>query len=129
MAVLLDTHAILWILTADSRLSNTARECFENSDGLLFSMVSLWEIGIKLRLKRPDFKLDKHWWQLIPQSLVAQGVTRVDVEPTHCRDVALLPLHHRDPFDRMLIVQAQAADASILSADQQLDAYAVTRIW
>ena len=129
MKLLLDTHAILWALSADPRLSSQAQDLYENSTELLFSMVSLWEIGIKLGLQRSDFALKELWWKEIPQTLVAQGATRLDIDPQHCHMVSGLPLHHRDPFDRMLIAQAIANDCAILSIDTQLDAYGIQRFW
>jgi PIN domain nuclease of toxin-antitoxin system len=73
--------------------------------------------------------LDKNWWKEIPKQLVAQGVKRLDVEPEHCFQVSCLPLHHRDPFDRMLIAQAICLKASIVSIDEKFDDYSVKRIW
>ena len=129
MKILLDTHALLWCLSGDKRLSKKARKCYEDSEELIFSVVSLWEIGIKLGLRRRDFALDGAWWRSVPETLVAQGARRLNVEPEHCQVVADLPLHHRDPFDRMLIAQAVVSDCRILSIDEQFDAYAVRRIW
>ena len=129
MKILLDTHALLWCLSGDNRLSKKARKCYENAEPLYFSVVSLWEIGIKLGLRRRDFALDGDWWRRVPETLVAQGAGRLNVESEHCRTVADLPLHHRDPFDRMLIAQAVATDCRILSIDEQFDAYGIQRIW
>jgi len=129
MSVLLDTHAILWALSGDSRLSKKARCVYNTEDDLAFSGVSLWEIGIKLGLQRQEFSLAGNWWQSIPQELVSQSILRLDVEPEHCRIVAELPMHHRDPFDRMLIAQAMSTGRSILSIDRKLDDYGVRRIW
>lgn len=129
MSLLLDTQALLWALSGDERLSPAATEAYENAPGGHFSMVSLWEIGIKLGLRRADFALASGWERRIPEELVRLGFSRIDVEPRHCRMVAELPLHHRDSFDRMLVTQAMAADCPILSSDRQLDAYPIRRIW
>ena len=129
MTLLLDTHAILWVLSDDPRLSRKARRVYEETGGVFFSVVSLWEIGVKLGLRRADFQLDINWWRDIPQSLVAQGVRRLDVEPEHCRTVAELPLHHRDPFDRMLVAQAMSTHSRVLSIDDKLDEYDIRRVW
>jgi PIN domain nuclease of toxin-antitoxin system len=126
---LLDTHALIWALSGDDRLSARARKEYEGSGELFFSVLSLWEIAVKLALQRSDFELDKNWWKEIPKQLVAQGVKRLDVEPEHCRQVSSLPLHHRDPFDRMLIAQAICLKASIVSVDEKFDDYRVKRIW
>ena len=129
MKVLLDTHALLWILAGDERLSVSAVETYEDSQSLYFSIASLWEIGIKLGLRRPDFVLAENWARDIPRALTRDGVSRLDVSPDHCREVSQLPLHHRDPFDRMLIAQAQTESCAVLSIDPQLDAYGIERIW
>lgn len=129
MSVLLDTHALLWALSGDPRLSKKARRIYDTEKDLAFSMVSLWEIGIKLGLQRKDFALAENWWRSIPQELVAQGAVRLDVDPEHCRIVAGLPMHHRDPFDRMLIAQAMSTRRSLLSIDTKFDDYAVRRVW
>ncbi len=129
MKLLLDTHTILWALTDDPRLSDAARDEYVSSRELYFSMVSLWEIGIKLGLNRSDFQLAENWWQVIPETLTRNGVVRLDIEPVHCRGVASLPMHHRDPFDRLLIAQALELDAGLLSRDSKMDAYGITRVW
>ena len=129
MSVLLDTHAVLWALSGDTRLSKKARHIYDSEADMAFSVVSLWEIGIKLGLQKKDFALSEGWWRNIPQELVAQGARRLDVEPEHCRIVAELPMHHRDPFDRMLIAQAISTGRRILSIDEKFDDYPVRRIW
>lgn len=129
MKLLADTHALLWALSGDARLSATARRTYEDCDELYFSVVSLWEIGIKLALDRRDFRLAPSWWRDIPQQLSAEGARRLEVTAEHCREVAKLPMHHRDPFDRMLLAQALQESCAILSANRQFDAYGVRRVW
>ena len=129
MRLLLDTHTILWALTDDPRLSDTARAEYSSCEHLYFSVVSLWEIGIKLGLNRPDFQLAENWWQVIPETLTRSGVARLDIAPVHCKRVASLPPHHRDPFDRLLVAQAFELEAGFLSKDQKMDAYGVQRVW
>ena len=129
MKLLLDTHALLWIVAGDSRLSTRARRTYRKAESLYFSTASLWEIGIKLGLGRKDFSLEEDWWREIPIEITRQGALRLDVIAEHCREVARLPLHHRDPFDRMLVAQAILEDCHLLSIDPQLDDYPVNRIW
>jgi PIN domain nuclease of toxin-antitoxin system len=129
MKILLDTHTILWVLAGDVRLSKRAKSLYENSADIAFSVVSLWEIGIKLGLQRPDFALEGEWWDSIPRTLVGQGAIRLQISDADCREVARLPLHNRDPFDRMLIVQAHVHERAILSCDTQLDRYKIRRVW
>lgn len=127
--LILDTHALLWILNGDPRLSKKAKRAYENADDIWFSMVSLWEIGIKLGLHRDHFSLSPDWWREIPIAMTQQGVKRLNIEPEHCQGVSLLPHHHRDPFDRLLIAQCKQSTCSILSVDSQFDAYSIHRIW
>ena len=129
MKLLMDTHAVLWVLAGDARLTAPARAAYEDAELLYFSTVNLWEIGIKLGLRRRDFDLDENWWRDIPSALTREGATRLDVTPEHCREVSRLPLHHRDPFDRMLVAQANIEMCAILSVDPQLDVYGTERIW
>lgn len=91
MKALLDTHALIWALGGDDRLSTRARKEYEGEGEFFFSVVSLWEIGVKLALQRSDFELDKNWWKEIPKQLVVQGVKRLDIEPEHCLQVSSLP--------------------------------------
>ena len=129
MKLLLDTHALLWILSDDSRLSKRARSLYQDATDIAFSVVSLWEIGIKLGLNCADFRLREDGWEAIPRTLVSQGVARLELSDWHCREVARLALHHRDPFDRMLVVQAIESGRAILSCDDKLDLYPVRRVW
>jgi len=129
MSYLLDTHTILWALTGDKRLSPKAAHYYESAETGYFSIVSLWEMGIKLGLRQEDFRLTEGWEDSIPRELTRLGFLRLPVEPEHCRLVSLLPLHHKDPFDRMLIVQAQEKKLSIVSCNTKLDAYSINRIW
>lgn len=128
-SLLLDTHALLWVLADDPRLDDSAREQIEQAKLLLFSTASLWEIAIKCSLGREDFRMPSDWWLSIPRALVALGAQRLDILPEHCGHIAILPLHHRDPFDRLLVAQAIASGSSILSIDPQLDAYGIRRVW
>ena len=129
MSYLLDTHTILWALSGDGRLSAEATRHYESVETGYFSIVSLWELGIKLGLRREDFRLTEGWEETIPRELTRLGFLRLSVEPEHCRLVSQLPRHHKDPFDRMLIAQAQERKLSIVSCDTKFDAYSVNRIW
>lgn len=129
MKLLLDTHAILWMVSDDPRLSERARLGIIEAQDPAWSVVSLWEIGIKLGLDRPDFRLRKDWERLIPQEMSRNGIRRIDLQPEHCGLVARLPWHHRDPFDRMLIAQAICEKRDILGCDAAMDGYGVARVW
>lgn len=129
MTLLLDTHALLWMISDDPRLPASARRHIETTATLAWSTVSLWEIGIKLSLHRPDFRLATGWDRRIPEEMSRNGIHRIGLEPHHCAEVSILPWHHRDPFDRILVAQARCENLRILSADPAFDAYDVVRVW
>jgi PIN domain nuclease of toxin-antitoxin system len=128
MKVLLDTHAFLWSITGDDRLSKTAEKTFLNPDNnLYFSAASFWEICIKLSLGKLSLK--RGWFKTIQEEMRINAVQWLPVEMQHCVELTKLPFHHRDPFDRMLIAQAMAEDLQLLSRDGRLSAYEIERIW
>jgi len=128
MKVLLDTHALLWLITADARLSKIARKTFLNTENLLyFSIVSLWEICIKKSLEKISLK--DGWLETIQEEMQINTVQWLPVEIEHCAKVIELPFHHRDPFDRMLVAQSMIEDLAILTRDTRLAAYAIQCIW
>ena len=128
MRVLLDTHAFLWLINDDSRLSESARQTFLNlENSLFFSAASLWEICIKLSLGK--ISLRGGWFQTIQEEMEINSVQWLPIEMMHCVEVAEMPFHHRDPFDRMLIAQAIVEKMQILSRDTRLSDYTIERIW
>ena len=128
-AWLLDTHAMLWMLYADRRLSAQARQHIDGHLPLYYSTVSFWEIALKRRGKGFDFEIENDWDIVIPRALDDAGVLRLDLEATDCRHMESLPLHHRDPFDRMLASQASARRFGVISRDPCFDDYGVPRGW
>jgi PIN domain nuclease of toxin-antitoxin system len=129
MRLLLDTHTILWMIADDPRLPASARRHIVTCEDLAWSIISLWEIGIKLSLQRKDFRLGAGWEKRIPEEMTRNGIHRIDLEPRHCADISALPWHHRDPFDRILVAQALCENRSLLSADTAFDAYKAGRVW
>ena len=128
MKVLLDTHAFLWSISGDDRLSKNAEETFLNpSIHLLFSAASFWEICIKMSLGKLSLK--RGWLKTIQKEMKINAIQWLPVEMQHCAELINLPFHHRDPFDRMLIAQAMIEDLQILSRDRRLSAYDIARIW
>lgn len=128
MKVLLDTHAFLWLITGDDRLTESARLAFLDSENkLFFSIVSLWEICIKKSLGK--ISLATGWLQTIQKEVKSNAIQWLAIEIQHCAEVVELPFHHRDPFDRLLIAQAMVEDMKLLSHDKQLSAYKIERIW
>ena len=128
MRVLLDTHALLWLITGDKRLSKTSMKIFLNTDNrLYFSIISLWEICIKKSLDKISLK--NNWLDIIQEEMKTNSIQWLPVEVHHCAKVIELPFYHRDPFDRMLIAQAMTEDLSILSRDNRFSAYDIKCIW
>jgi len=128
MKALLDTHAFLWWITDDSRLSCRAREVIGDGRNELFlSSASGWEIAIKARLGKLDVQDDLE--SFIPKQMALNSINGLPVRMSHALHVYELPDHHRDPFDRMLISQAQLEDMYILTADPQIALYSVEIVW
>lgn len=128
MNVLLDTHAFLWLVTGDDRLSETARKTFLNQENsLFFSAASYWEICIKMSMGKISLK--SGWFQTIQNEMEINAIQWLPIEMTHCAKVIKLPFHHRDPFDRMLVAQAITEKMQLLSRDSRFLAYAIKRIW
>ena len=128
MKILLDTHALLWLITDNRQLSKTAKEIFlDQKNRLFFSITSLWEICIKMSLGKISLK--NGWLKTIQDEMKANAVNWLPVEIEHCAKLTKLPFHHRDPFDRMLIAQAIVEDMLLLSRDTRLSDYEITRVW
>jgi PIN domain nuclease of toxin-antitoxin system len=126
--VLLDTHALLWWLGGDRRLSPKARRAIANeANVVLVSAVSAWEITTKARLGKlagaRDVAAD------VSACVAGQGFTPLDVTMIHAQRAGSLGGEHRDPFDRMLIAQAQVEDVAVVTDDGAFDAYDVRRLW
>jgi len=128
MALLLDTHALLWWLDGDERLSEAARVAIAEPDRpVLVSAASAWEITTKHRLgKLPGAEAVA---QDIGGCIAAQGFTALAITMADAERAGRLPGPHRDPFDRMLIAQALARDIALVSNEAVFDAYGVRRLW
>jgi PIN domain nuclease of toxin-antitoxin system len=128
MRLLLDTHVLLWWVDDDPQLSPEARRLIgdEQSDCYV-SLVSAWEMAIKTATGKLRLRVSvQRYFQehLVPNDFQLLPVGLDDVTA-----VETLPLHHRDPFDRLLIAQARYAGLTLVSADSAFDAYGVARIW
>ncbi len=126
---LLDTHAMLWMLYGDKRLSRRARDLIDGELPLFYSTVSFWELALKRSTKGFDFEIEPDWDIILPRELSKSRVIKVDLEASDCRAMEDLPMHHRDPFDRMLLAQATQRRLGILSRDGVFDEYSVLRAW
>jgi len=119
--LLLDTHLALWMTLAPERLSRTARRLIESrSQPLAFSDATLWEVSLKTSLGRPGFEVDARQLQ---GALLAEGLDEIAIQPQHLFALAHLPWVHRDPFDRVLVAQAQTDGIVLLTADTTLKGY------
>jgi PIN domain nuclease of toxin-antitoxin system len=132
MRVLLDTHTCLWALQGDPQLSVTAyRIINERENEILLSVASLWEMAIKVRKGSLIVNVGgQPFAQAILADLQAAEIGLLDITPHHALAVSTLPLSdHKDPFDRLIVVQAIREGIPILSRDTRLDQYGVQRIW
>ena len=121
MNLLLDTHLLLWAAGEPERLSSGAKELIEDSaNRLFFSAINLWEVTIKNDLGRNDFNVDPH---LLRRGLLENGYEELPITAHHVLGVNHLPPIHKDPFDRMLIAQAEYEGFLLLTADQKILQY------
>ncbi len=128
MRILLDTHVFIWWLSDPSRLSSTAHDCLTDpGNEVIWSVASSWEVAIKTGLGKLRLPGPPH--AFLGKALVEQGITIMPVQHAHACRTADLPSHHRDPFDRLLVAQAQLERTSILSSDRILARYDVAIIW
>jgi PIN domain nuclease of toxin-antitoxin system len=119
MKLLIDTHILLWWLTDDAKLSESARQCILNPDNEVFvSHASLWEIQIKAMAGKLTANLKD-----IIQQLPETNFLQLPIQTSHLLALGKLPLHHQDPFDRMLIAQAMCEPMHLLTHDIQLSHY------
>lgn len=122
---LLDTQAWLWMVAEPHRLQDKILDLLTQTDNeLLLSAASGWEIAIKYRLGKLALPVPPR--EFVPDRMRRSGMTALAVEHDHVLRVAELPDHHRDPFDRLLVAQAQSLDVPIITADRKLAAYDVT---
>jgi len=127
MDILLDTHAVIWFFEDDNRLSKSAVEAIFNLDNMIYvSIASLWEVGIKFSTGKLNLNggidgfieaIDKNEFRLL------------EVSPEHIKKVTELPFIHRDPFDRILIAQANVEGMTVMTVDENILKYEVGTIW
>ena len=123
--VLLDTHVFLWAITADARLSRTHRRIYmDGTSELWLSVASVWEMLIKSGLGKLSVPKPAAAW--IAKQMELNRVSLLPIRPSHLARLETLPPFHRDPFDRMLVAQANAESLSILSDDAVVRKYAVS---
>jgi PIN domain nuclease of toxin-antitoxin system len=121
LKVLLDTHAVLWWLTDDDQLGTQARDLIADpGNDILVSVASLWEIVVKVRVGKLKADIEE-----ISKAIELDGFILLAISPVHFRTLGGLPMHHRDPFDHLLIAQAISEEAIFLSQDQNAPKYPV----
>src|SRR5690242_18790683 len=128
MRILIDSHTLIWYVDQDNLLSPASHAAMSDpTNDLLLSAGSIWEIGIKLGLGK--IVLTQPFKPWINQAVSDLDVTVLPVSVEYVDVQSNLPRHHGDPFDRLIVAQAIVEQVSIISADANLDAYGITRIW
>lgn len=124
MKIILDTHIFLWWGNEPTRLSSTAWSlCHDPENDLVLSVASIWEIQLKVQLGKLTIRLPLA--NLIEDEQEKNGIEVLDIKLSHVLELNSLPLHHKDPFDRLLIAQANAEGIALLSADPMFGKYSV----
>ena len=128
MRVLIDSHALIWYVDQDKLLSIASHAAISDpANDLLLSAGSIWEIGIKVGLSKLVLTLPFSPW--MNQAISDLHVTVLPLTVEYVDVQSNLPKHHGDPFDRLIVAHAIVEQVSIISADANLDAYGITRIW
>ena len=128
MKLLLDTHAFLWWVEGTPAVGRRAKAAVADPDNeVFFSIASCWELAIKIRLGK--LRLAEPLQRFVPRQLSANGFSLLDLRFDHVVRVVDLPLHHGDPFDRLLVAQALADDLTVVSADRTFRKYEVGVLW
>lgn len=128
MRLLLDTHTFLWFIGGSDKLSGDARSLIEDpTNERLLSMASLWEMAIKASLGR--LKLDLSFPEMVEREIRGNAMEVLVIRPKHLDELAKLPFHHRDPFDRLIIAQSLVEDAPIIGRDEAFESYPVRLLW
>lgn len=128
MRLLLDTHAFLWFIQGNNSLSDAARSSIEASENQkLISIASLWEIAIKVSIGKLEAEMPMT--ELVETQVLGNAFGLLSIAPEHLNELAKLPFHHKDPFDRLIIAQSLSEDMPIVSVDTAFGDYPVQIIW
>jgi PIN domain nuclease of toxin-antitoxin system len=125
-SLLLDTHAFIWYSENDPKLPNRLKTEIEKADQVYISIASLWEIAIKLSIKKLSLLSS---YESIEDSLEPAGISLLPISFADTVQVMNLPLHHRDPFDRIIIAQAINRSIIVVSGDSVFKAYPIQVLW
>ena len=127
MRVLLDSHALIWFLKGDSRISEAAIKIIHNHEKEIYvSVASIWEVGIKLSIGKLKFN---GGIERFIEAVEDNGFILLEISPEHIKTISELPFIHRDPFDRMLVAQVKVEDMAIVTIDSNIVKYGVNSIW
>jgi len=128
MTYLLDTQIFLWLILTPEKISNRAAQILSATRAdLKLSMASIWEIAIKKGLGKLTFPEPLE--ETLRYQLAVNRIELLPIEFLHALQVRALPLHHKDPFDRLIIAQALSEHLPIVSSDANFDRYGIERIW
>ena len=128
MKYLLDTHAFLWFVSGDNRLSSKAQSIIKKSrNDIYFSAVSAWEMSIKIRLGR--LSIEEELEPFIIKQLSENNFSALSITIFHSIYTLKLPHIHKDPFDRMIVAQSQVEDMHLISRDKNIKKYKVPVVW
>ena len=128
MRLLIDSQSIIWYVDQDDLLSPAAHAAITDPDNdLLLSVATVWEIAIKVGLKK--LSLSMPYLQWMEQAMSDLGVAILPITVRHADVEVNLPNYHRDPFDRMLVAQSPVENIHLVSADRVFDQYGITRLW
>lgn len=128
MRALLDTNSFLWFISGNEKLSDSAKVFITNfNNELILSTASLWEIAIKVSIGK--LELLQPYDKLIPQQLEENDIVVMPITLTHLTKLIVLPFHHRDPFDRLIIAQALMEEIPVVSSDAIFSEYPINLIW
>jgi PIN domain nuclease of toxin-antitoxin system len=123
---LLDTHTFLWFVMGNQRITAKLRAQIEDNENFV-SVVSIWEIAIKYGIGKLNLEIP--FDDFIDRQITPNGIQLLDIKLEHLKVVSTLPLHHRDPFDRLLIAQAIVEDIILISTDRVFSLYPVRLMW
>ena len=128
MRLLLDTHTFIWYVTNSPKLNSTAQEVINDGNNkILLSIASVWEMAIKHSIGKLNFELP--FMSFIESQMQQNSMELLNIKIEYLEIIANLPLHHRDPFDRLIIAQAMVEQIPIVGVDKAFDLYSVQRLW
>jgi PIN domain nuclease of toxin-antitoxin system len=131
LKVLLDTCTFVWLISSPSLVPQASRERLERADTILVSAASVWELSIKRKLGKVSeiSAIAQDLGAFVAQALATYLLDELPITASHAAAAGDLPLHHRDPFDRMLAAQARIESLTLVSPDAAFDPYEVARVW